>query len=47
MKKSCYTGSQVSADIKTKCGDKDTSLMKRMQELEDENRRLKKMSAEE
>jgi len=32
---------------RSKFGDMDTSLMKRMKELEDENRRLKKMYAEE
>jgi len=30
----------------TKCGGMDTSLMTKMKELEDENRRLKKMYAE-
>jgi putative transposase len=32
---------------RSKYGDMDASLMKRMKELEDENRRLKKMYAEE
>ena len=32
---------------RAKYGDMDASLMKRMEELEDENRRLKKMYAEE
>ena len=32
---------------RAKCGGMDASLMKRMKEMEDENRRLKKMYAEE
>ena len=32
---------------RAKCGGMDASMMKRMKELEDENRRLKKMYADE
>jgi len=48
--KLCREHGMVSATFykwRAKCGGMDASLMKRMKELKDENRRLKKMYAEE
>ncbi|KKN34665.1 hypothetical protein LCGC14_0791480 [marine sediment metagenome] len=47
MKTSRFSDSQIMAILKQAEGGMDTSMIKRMKELEDENRRLKKMYAEE